>query len=109
MSVIEWLFGRAVYHRVVRKNRRDALQPCTGIAFRTRRRYGVPLTEIPATCQSCGQAIQTRHLDWSRTVMEPLPVPSIAATREIVIRAAERPPRHHGAKGGLVTEVPDAR
>lgn len=105
MKVLDRLFGRPVYHRVQRKNRRGALLPCTGVAFYTRSRHGVPLNEIPLTCETCGQPIQTRHLDWSSAMMDAVPVPSRTAPRIVVMRAPERALRYHGPKGTPVTEV----
>lgn len=82
--------ARPVFHRQPKKNRRDALRPCNGIAFLTTRTDGV---EIPQTCQTCGQPLQVRYLDFSRVVETRLSVD------------VARQPRHYGAKGTPVTEI----
>jgi hypothetical protein len=81
---------RPVYHRQPKKNRRDALRHCNGIAFTTTRTDGVG---IPPTCQACGQPLQIQFLDFSQVV-------EARAATDVA-----RLPRHYGAKGSPVTEI----
>jgi hypothetical protein len=82
--------ARPVFHRQPKKNRRDALRHCNGVAFTTTRTDGVG---IPSTCQTCGQPLQIQYLDFSQVV-------EARAATDVA-----RLPRHYGAKGLPVTEI----
>lgn len=97
MRLLNRLLGRryAVYHcvpsRKVARFKRNGLKGCMGVAFYRRHRGPIHLREIPLACETCGQRLYLHHLDLHE-VVEPPPVGS------------SRKPRHHGPKGGLVTE-----
>lgn len=57
-----------IYHRVHHKNRRDALIPCSGVAFFRRIRGPVPMNEIPERCVTCGQPIRVEQLSFETVV-----------------------------------------